>query len=73
MEIFSDIQIAEVISMIFFVILGLGCMMGSWWLIEKMTPFSIEDELKDKNLAIAVLMGAIFIALSILIAAVIVS
>ncbi|MEM1383704.1 MAG: DUF350 domain-containing protein [Pseudomonadota bacterium] len=73
MELFSLVNLAEIVSMLVYVALGLGCMIVCWVVIEVITPFSLQQEMQQQNLAIAVLMGAVFIALSILIAAVIVS
>lgn len=71
MEIFADIRIAEIISTFVYVAIGLLCMVGCWLVIERLTPFSLREEIRQQNLAIAVLMGALFIALAIVIAAVI--
>ena len=48
--------------------------MASWWLVELFTPFSLRKELEeDQNIAVGILMGAMFIALAIIVAAVILS
>jgi uncharacterized membrane protein YjfL (UPF0719 family) len=74
MEIFSDIVLAEVISTVFFTFFGLALMLVCWFLIETVTPFSLRKELEeDQNIAIGILMGCMFIALAIIVAAVIVS
>lgn len=74
MDIFSGVLISEVVSTFVFVAIGLICMGGSWLIIEYLTPFSLKKEIQqEQNLAIAVLMGSIFISLSILIAGVITS
>ena len=71
---FAAVQLAELIGTIVYAFVGLGLMMVFWMIIEWATPFSLRREIEDEhNMAIAVLMGAIFIALSILIAAVILS
>ncbi|MGF1475439.1 MAG: DUF350 domain-containing protein [Geminicoccaceae bacterium] len=73
MELFANVNGAEIVSTGVFVAIGLFCMIGCWMVIEWITPFSLREEIRQQNLAIAVLMGAVFIALAILIAAVIVS
>ncbi len=73
MDLFADLKPTEMISTFVYVGIGLLCMFLCWRVIEYLTPFSLEQEIKEKNLAVAVLMGAVFIALSIVIAAVIVS
>ena len=65
---------AEVVATIFYVILGLILLGVSWKAIELMTPFSLRKEIEeDQNMAIAVLIGSLFISVSILIGAVILS
>jgi putative membrane protein len=74
MSMFAAIQIAEFVGTLFYAFLGLGLMILFWAIIEWVTPFSLRKEIEEEhNMAIAVLMGAIFIALSILISAVILS
>ncbi|MEO0821995.1 MAG: DUF350 domain-containing protein [Pseudomonadota bacterium] len=74
MDLFSRIDIAEIISTIVYTALGLGLFIVSWLIIEALTPFSLRREVEEEhNLAIAVLMGAIFLSLAILISAVILS
>ena len=71
---FAAVQLAELIGTIIYSFVGLGLMILFWMIIEWITPFSLRREIEDEhNMAIAVLMGAIFIALAILIAAVILS
>lgn len=72
MAAFENIIFAEVVSTIFYTFFGLSLMLACWWLIELVTPFSLRKELEeDQNTAIAIVMGAMFLALSIIIAAVI--
>lgn len=71
---FAAVQLAELVGTIVYSFVGLGLMIFFWMIIEWITPFSLRREIEDEhNMAIAVLMGAIFIALAILIAAVILS
>lgn len=73
-EFLSMIKLGEIISTVIYVLVGIGLLGMSWLLVEWITPFSLRREIeKERNLAIAVLMGALFLALSIIIAAVIVS
>ncbi|WP_371153172.1 DUF350 domain-containing protein [Jannaschia sp. 2305UL9-9] len=72
MAAFENIIFAEVVGTIFYTFFGLFLMLGCWWLIELVTPFSLRKELEeDQNTAIAIVMGAMFLALAIIIAAVI--
>lgn len=74
MELFAAVQIAEIISTIVFSILGVIILGLCWWLITKLSPFPIVKEIEtDQNTALAILIGSVFVALSIIIAAVILS
>ncbi|NBZ86906.1 DUF350 domain-containing protein [Stagnihabitans tardus] len=68
---FAAIHLAEVVSTIFYTALGVGLMGVCWWLITKLAPFSVIREIEhDQNVALSVLIGAVFLSLSIIIAAV---
>ena len=70
----SEVVLAEVIATVFYVILGLVLLGISWKAIEWLTPFSLRKEIEDdQNIAIAVLIGSLFISISLLIGAVILS
>ncbi|MEM9795574.1 MAG: DUF350 domain-containing protein [Pseudomonadota bacterium] len=72
MTAFEGILFSEIVSTIFYTFFGLCLMGASWWLVEAFTPFSLRKELEeDQNMAIAVVMGAMFIAIALIIAAVI--
>lgn len=74
MELFAAIQIAEIVSTIVFSILGFVILGFCWWLITKLAPFPIIKEIEtDQNTSLAILIGSVFVALSIIIAAVILS
>ncbi|MFW2545424.1 DUF350 domain-containing protein [Primorskyibacter sp. 2E107] len=74
MDLFSAIQVTEVVSTIFYTILGVVLMSIFWWIINIMTPFSVIKEIEeDQNTSLAILIGSVFVALSIIIAAVILS
>ncbi|MBB94131.1 MAG: DUF350 domain-containing protein [Rhodobacteraceae bacterium] len=69
-----NIELAEVISTIFYTFLGLGLLILCWLVIERITPLSLRKELEDdQNTAIAIVIGALFLSVSIIIAAVILS
>lgn len=58
---------------IIFAVLGIVLLFFAIWLMEKMTPFSVTREIEeDQNQALAIIMGAIVIGISIIIAAAIV-
>lgn len=68
---FAAIHLAEVVSTVFYVGLGVGLMAACWWLITKLAPFSVIREIEhDQNVALSVLIGSVFVSLAIIIAAV---
>lgn len=70
----ESLNLGEIIATIVYTGLGLGLLILCWAVVEWLTPFSLRREIEeDQNLAVAVLMGAAFIALAIIIAAVILS
>jgi uncharacterized membrane protein YjfL (UPF0719 family) len=64
-------QLVEVlITTCVFVILGLIVFAVSFFIIDKITPFSIRKELEeDQNIALGILLGAVLISIAIIIAA----
>lgn len=74
MDLFSSIQSAEVVGTVFYTLVGVILMWGCWKVLDWLTPFSIVKEIEeDQNVALAILIGSIFLALAIIIAAVILS
>ncbi|KIC20288.1 DUF350 domain-containing protein [Leisingera sp. ANG-Vp] len=74
MEYFSAIQAAELISTVFYTFVGVALMGVIWKVIDWLTPFPIMKEIEqDQNVALAVLIGFLFLSISIIIAAVILS
>lgn len=70
----EGIVVSEVIATMFYTILGLVLLGISWKIIEWVSPFSLRKEIEDdQNLAIAVLIGSLFISIAILISSVIIS
>lgn len=74
MTLFSAINPAEVVSTIFYTALGVGLLGLCWWAITRIAPFPVVKEIEeDQNTALAILIGALFLSLAIIIAAVILS
>ena len=70
----DQVVLSEVIATVFYVLLGLVLLGVSWKAIEWLTPFSLRKEIEDdQNLAIAVLIGSLFISIALLIGVVILS
>ncbi len=71
---FASVVLAELIGTIVYTFVGVGLMGLFWWMITRFSPFPVVREIEhDQNVALAVLIGAVFIALSNIIAAVILS
>jgi uncharacterized membrane protein YjfL (UPF0719 family) len=74
MSFLAAVSLAEVGSTIFYSALGVLILCICWWLITKLSPFPIVKEIeKDQNVALAILIGSVFVSLAIIIASVIVS
>ena len=74
MGMIAGIQLAEVLATIVYTLLGLGLFGFCWYLITRIAPFSVVKEIEhDQNTALAILIGALFISIAIIIAAVIIS
>jgi putative membrane protein len=59
-----------VLQTLVFALMGILVFALAFWIIVKATPFSVRKEIEeDQNVAIAVLIGAIIIAIAIVIAA----
>ena len=72
MEIFADIQTAEVVATIFYTILGLFLFILSYVLVDWLSPIDLHEEMAEKgNVAVAVVIGSLMIALALLIASII--
>lgn len=51
-----------------YALIGLGMLFFAYWIFDKMTPQLVfPDELKKGNIAVAIVIGALFIALGIII------
>ncbi|MAX74022.1 DUF350 domain-containing protein [Alterinioella nitratireducens] len=74
MDAFWNIELAELVGTIFYTFLGMVLMAITWRIIVWISPFSIVKEIEeDQNIALAVLIGMLFVSMAIIIAAVIVS
>ncbi|SOH93299.1 protein of unknown function [Monaibacterium marinum] len=74
MDLFSAIELAEVVSTVFYTFMGMILMFGAWKFLDWITPFPIMKEIEeDQNVALAIVIGLLFVAMAIIIAAVILS
>ncbi|MEZ5848197.1 MAG: DUF350 domain-containing protein [Geminicoccaceae bacterium] len=68
MDIVEGIRLAEVVATIFYTFLGFGLFLACFWVLEKITHFSIQKEIVDEhNTSLAILMGSAAIALALII------
>ena len=66
----SDQLFPHLLAAIIFAALGLVAFCASLWVISKITPFSLRKELEeDQNTAVGIIIGAMIIGMSIIIAA----
>jgi putative membrane protein len=71
---FEAIILAEFISMLFYTFIGMLLLWIAYKIIDIVTPFPIIKEIEeDQNTSLAVLIGSVFLSMSIIIAAVILS
>ena len=64
---------AHLLAAVVFALVGIAVMSLCFWLMLKLTPFSIVKEIEqDQNTALAIVMGSVIIGISIIIAAAIV-
>ncbi|WP_370253520.1 DUF350 domain-containing protein [Nioella sp.] len=74
MDLFAELQLAEVIGTIVYTAIGMGLMWVVWMVIVAASPFPIIKEIEeDQNIALAIMIGMLFLSIAIIIAAVITS
>lgn len=68
MSIFAQVEIAEIVSTLVYSVIGIVVFMGTFFIVEKLTPFSIRKQLvEEKNVAIGIVMGALVLGIAMLI------
>ena len=66
----SELALAPIVSSIVYSVIGIVVFLAAYWIIDRLTPFSIRKEIEeDQNTALAIIIGACFIALAIIISA----
>ena len=66
----ADLHWGPILATIVYGFLGIIMFVVAYFIMDKLTPFSIHKEIEeDQNIALGVIIGACFIALSIIIAA----
>ncbi len=66
----SELALAPIASSIAYSVIGIVVFMAAYWIIDRLTPFSLRKEIEeDQNTALAIIIGSCFIALAIIISA----
>jgi uncharacterized membrane protein YjfL (UPF0719 family) len=66
----AELSAAPILSTIIYSIIGLVIYMVAFWLICKISPFSVRKEIEiDQNTSLGIIIGAVMIGLSIIISA----
>ena len=74
MDLFADIQASALVSTVVYCGFGLILYLVAYFLIEKLTPFSVRKEIEDdQNVALGIIIGAMMLGLAIIIGSVILS
>ncbi len=64
------INVSHILSAVIFAVIGLLVFGIGFWVLDKVTPFSLKKELlEDENVALGIVIGATSIGISIIIAA----
>lgn len=70
MEILNELKPAAMLATVVYSFIGIGVFLISFWLIEKLSPFSIRKEIEDdQNIALAIIIGSVFLALGLIVQA----
>ncbi len=65
-----DVLLETLVTTIIFVVIGLIAFAIAYFIFDKLTPFSVRKEIEeDQNTALGIVIGAIMIAIAIIIAA----
>ncbi|AFM24277.1 DUF350 domain-containing protein [Desulfomonile tiedjei] len=69
-QFWHDLKPLAMLSTVIYSIIGLLVFVAALWIMDKVTPFSIQKEIEqDQNTALAIIMGSVFISLAIIIQA----
>jgi putative membrane protein len=66
----TSILLRHLVAAVVFSIVGIVVLAISFWIMERLTPFSLTKEIEeDQNIALGIIVGSITIGISIIIAA----
>lgn len=65
----SPINLQHMAGALIYSIVGLIVLMGGFWIMDRLTPYDLwKDLIEEKNVALAITVGALSIGISIIIA-----
>lgn len=65
----AELATGPILSTIAYSLIGLGMYLVAFWIICKISPFSVRKEIEiDQNTSLGIIIGAVMIGLSIIIA-----
>ncbi len=68
MDLYADLKPVTMLSTVIYSFIGLALFSLAYIIVDKITPFSMRKEIEeDQNIALAIILGSIFIALAIII------
>ncbi len=68
----SELSLSTVLSTIVYGVIGLVLFLATLWIMERLTPFSIQKKItEDNNVALGIVVGAVILALGMIYSAVI--
>ena len=63
-------HIRPIVDSLIYAVLGAGILVVSFWVITKLSPFSVKKEIEeDQNTSLGIIIGAVIIGLSMIISA----
>ena len=68
----NELNLVTILSTLVYGVLGFALFMFSLWIMERLTPFSLEKKItEENNIALGIVVGAVILSLGIIYAAVI--
>lgn len=68
----TELSFSYIFMTLFYGLLGFGMFLLSLWIMERLTPFSIEKKItEENNIALGIIVGAVVISLGLIYAAVV--
>ncbi len=68
----SELSLSTILSTVVYGVIGLALFLATLWIMERLTPFSIQKKItEDNNIALGIVVGAVILALGMIYSAVI--